>query len=140
MLHEKRQAYQKFAEEINSCFARVALGSKINDQEGHHEHYLRVVAVSSNLIVYAPKEVIKACQMYSQTVFEYSDMMGLAQGYVGYSTPPSRDRKAVHAEAKQRRRAAMLSIRNDLYEREETASTEAVNAFFVLTPLDEEAK
>ena len=138
LLHEKRDAYRRFSEEANGYFARIALGAKIHDLGQQQEHYLRVVAVSSDLIIYAPKEVIESCQRYSQTLFEFSDVVGFDRGLVGYTKKKSiLDRKSLYKEVKQMRRAAMIAIRKDLADKKNGEATDAVSAYFVLTPMND---
>jgi hypothetical protein len=139
---EKREAYRRFSEEANGYFARCALGIKIEEGPELQEHYIRVVAVSSDLIVYAPKEVIEACQKYSQRLFEFSDFMGSVRKLPGYEVQDftQEDKLKLYSEVKRARRRAMVSIRIDLNENDEAEANEAVNAFFVLTSDDEVIK
>ena len=138
VLSEKRETYRRFIQEANSFFGRAALGSKLSAPDMLQEHYLRVIAQSSDLIVYAPKEVIEACQKYTQVLFEYTESIGNERSYPGYSSSPKRTSKQIYPQVKLLRRAAMLSIRRDLDESTTGSPDEAINAFFVLTPSEKE--
>ena len=132
---EKREAYRLFAQEVNSYFARCALGRKMPENALYNEHYLRVISAASALIMYAPKTVIESCQRYSMSVFEFSDFMGGQLNKVGYEKR-NLDRKALYEKTKKLRKEAMIALRTDLEDDSLGDAKEAMDAFFVLT-LDE---
>ncbi|WP_372572720.1 hypothetical protein [Ruegeria jejuensis] len=138
LLHERREGYRRFLEEANSLLARVVVRQPSPSDKEEFEHYLRVVAVSSNLTLYAPKDVIEACQKYSQELFAY--MRTVDQLKDKYSKNWWSKPESIEATNRVRalRRKATISIRRDL---EETGGGEieaAVDAFFILTPVVEQ--
>lgn len=131
--NEKRAAYRQFAQQANSFFGRAALANKSSDVDAHTEHYLRVIAASAELVIYAPKEVIVACQEYAMVVFEYSELLGAILKREGYKKREGVDRKELYQRAKRKRKAAMIALRGDLEDDGLGDPVEAMNAFFVLT-------
>ena len=133
LAQEKREAYRRFLEESTSFFTRVALATKVEDSSTLQEHYLRVVAVSADLIIYAPTEVIGSCQKYAEKLFEYSERLGRARRLPGYDTEGEMDHRSIYPEVKRLRKQAFLSIRRDLTGVNQRKSEKAVDAFFIKT-------
>jgi len=140
LAQEKREAYRRFLEESTSYFGRVALATKVEDSSTLQEHYLRVVAVSADLIIYAPVEVIEKCQKYAEKLFEYSDRLGRARKLPGYDADGEADHSSIYPDVKRLRREAFLSIRQDLTGASRRISEKAVDAFFVKTKGVENSK
>jgi hypothetical protein len=139
---EKLAAYQRFVIAITAHHSLLASSLYEEEDAGIVAAYPSVVAASYEVIFYGPPDVISACQKYLQTLLEYQNYV---LGKLGSEKHASASKK--HPEGRdafvpsqKARRAAVLAIRKDIAGETDEAALKAINAFFTMTPVEEETK
>lgn len=123
---EKRASYQRFLRAVTEHQLRLANSFKHRHDYGIGDSTAKAMAVSYELVVYAPPSVIDTCETYLSALFELEDhVMAVLNG-----TAEPGDYGAVYMPSRVARRDAVLAIRADIADETFEASERAVAAFF----------
>lgn len=142
---ERREVYRLFWEATNEHFTNVHRALTRKDLTGLNVSHSHVVAKSAGIVIYASStksnNSLEACRRFYQRLLEYETQVKAACGdefskkYV--ERHKERYPKDLYSQLKQERKKALISIRRDLGESEDTAK-KAADTYFVLTPREEE--
>lgn len=139
---EKLAAYQHFIRELTEFHIMTATKNFVKgDTDALTSRYPQAMAASYALIFYAPKDVIVKSQLYVDALFDLFSfsLQRLRKEEILDDSHLARMEELFDATSKARR-AAVLAIRKDVNDELESASEEAINAFFINTPRDGEDK
>ncbi|WP_418095135.1 hypothetical protein [Sulfitobacter sp. SBS6] len=137
---EKLAAYQRFVFAVTSHHSLLASSLYEEEDRGIIAAYPNVVAASYEVIFYGPPGVISACQKYLETLLEYQNYVLGALGSEKHARASKEHPKGREAfiPSQRARRLAILAIRKDITDETEEAAQVAINAFFTMTPVEEE--
>lgn len=126
-LSEKREAYIRFLRAITRY--QLVLASSYLERKNQGIEAVNTIAISEiySLVVYAPKEVIRICSLYVDTLyaFERKTLRVIEDDNI------KRNYKEDYKPSSLGREQAMLAIRRDLVDEEPSNAEAAIDAFFV---------
>ena len=126
MNEEKRAAYQRFLRALTEHQMRLAACIKHRKDFGIGELGPEAIAMSYELVTYAPKSVIEVCQVYVSTLYVLEEQVwSYIRGEV-----ESLDYETVYRPSRIARRNVVHVIRKDIGQEADEEAAEAVAAFF----------
>lgn len=132
---EKRAAYQRFLRATTEHQMRLSASLRHKHDYGIGESTPKAIAMSYELVTYAPKDVIEICQRYVATLYVFEEQVwSLLRGEV-----ESVDYEEAYKASRLARRNAVLAIRKDVTGETDAGAEAAIAAFFgeSLTGYDE---
>ena len=129
---EKRAAYQRFLRATTEHQMRLSASLRHKHDYGIGDSTPKAIAMSYELVTYAPKDVIEICQRYVATLYVFEEQVwALLRGEVAEV-----DYEAAYKASRLARRNAVLAIRKDVTGETDAASEAAISAFFGETLTD----